>query len=67
MFGRNRVMDLHAVQADDLIPDNRLLPDETDLLEHEAIGKAVAEIALTARTPVNIALFGAWGSGKSSI
>jgi predicted GTPase len=49
-----------AVQAGDLIPDNRLLQDENDLLEHEAI-------ALTAKTPVNIALFGPWGAGKSSI
>lgn len=45
MFGRDRAIDLHAMQADDLIPDNRLLPDETDLLEHESITKAVAEIA----------------------
>lgn len=67
MFSKGRVISLQAVQTDDLIPDNRLLSDETDLLEHQAIAKAVAEIALTARTPVNIALFGAWGSGKSSI
>lgn len=56
-----------VLRAGDLIPDNRLRPDATDLLEHEAIAKSVAEIALTAQTPVNIALFGAWGSGKSSI
>lgn len=67
MFGRGRVMVARTVQAGDLIPDNRLLPDENDLLEHEAIARAVAEIALTARTPVNIALFGPWGAGKSSI
>lgn len=58
---------LHVVRPGDLIPDNRLLPREPDLLEHEAIAKGLAEIALTATTPVNIALFGAWGSGKSSI
>jgi hypothetical protein len=67
MFGRGRAITLQAVQVDDLIPDNRLLPDEADLLGHEAIAKAIAEIALTARTPVNIALFGAWGFGKSNI
>jgi hypothetical protein len=50
-----------------LIPDNRLGADYTDLLDHEAIAKAVAEIALKAEAPVNIALFGPWGSGKSSI
>lgn len=51
----------------DLIPDNRLRPEAVDLLEHEAIAKSVAEIAISAETPVNIALFGAWGAGKSSI
>lgn len=55
------------LQQHDLIPDNRLDADATDLLEHEAIAKSVAEIAISAQTPVNIALFGAWGSGKSSI
>ncbi|MFA1538067.1 P-loop NTPase fold protein [Actinomadura monticuli] len=51
----------------DLIPDNRLAPGAQDLLEHDAIARGVAEIAWTAETPVNIALFGAWGSGKSSV
>lgn len=67
MFGRGRGTVARIVQSGDLIPDNRLLGDESDLLEHEAIAHAVAEIALAARTPVNIALFGPWGSGKSSI
>ncbi|MFD0857234.1 P-loop NTPase fold protein [Actinomadura adrarensis] len=51
----------------DLIPDNRLAPGAQDLLEHDAIARGVAEIAWTAEAPVNIALFGAWGSGKSSV
>ena len=56
-----------VVEPGDLISDNRLAPGAPDLLEHEAIAKSVAEISLRADTPVNIALFGAWGSGKSSI
>ncbi|MCX6470365.1 MAG: P-loop NTPase fold protein [Corynebacteriales bacterium] len=56
-----------VVRSGDLIPDNRLLPNQQDLLGHEAIAKGVAEIALTAEKPVNIALYGAWGAGKSSI
>lgn len=67
MLSRKGKGTAQVVRAGDLIPDNRLLPGEADLLEHEAIAKGVAEIALTAMTPVNIALFGAWGSGKSSI
>ncbi|WP_157748112.1 P-loop NTPase fold protein [Micromonospora echinaurantiaca] len=55
------------VRGEDLIPDSRLGEDYTDLLEHEAIAKSVAEIALKAHAPVNIALFGPWGSGKSSV
>ncbi|WP_415974249.1 P-loop NTPase fold protein [Rhodococcus sp. 077-4] len=51
----------------DLIPDNRLASEDADLLDHSAIAQSVAEIAATAATPTNIALFGAWGSGKSSI
>jgi len=56
-----------VVRDGDLIPDNRLAPGAKDLLEHEAIARGVAEIAWTAEAPVNIALFGAWGSGKSSV
>lgn len=36
------------------------------LLPHREIAARVAEIATHAETPLNIALFGAWGSGKSS-
>ncbi|MFF0531095.1 P-loop NTPase fold protein [Nocardia amikacinitolerans] len=58
---------LDLIETADLIPDGRLDPSEADLLDHDAIARGVAEIALAARTPVNIALFGAWGSGKSSV
>lgn len=55
------------LRTGDLIPDNRLAPGAEDLLEHDAIARGVAEIASIAKAPVNIALFGAWGSGKSSV
>jgi len=58
---------LEVLRPGDLIPDNRLAPDEQDLLEHDAIARGVAEIAWQAEAPVNIALFGPWGSGKSSV
>lgn len=58
---------MEVVRPGDLIPDNRLTADAPDLLEHDAIARGVAEIAWSADAPVNIALFGAWGSGKSSV
>lgn len=62
-----KVAPLEVVRPGDLIPDNRLAPGAEDLLEHDAIARGVAEIAWTADAPVNIALFGSWGSGKSSV
>lgn len=58
---------MEVVKPSDLIPDSRLPSDAEDLLEHDAIARGVAEIAWSAEAPVNIALFGAWGSGKSSV
>lgn len=58
---------MEVVQVGDLIADNRLAREAPDLLEHDAIARGVAEIAWSAGAPVNIALFGAWGSGKSSV
>ena len=67
MVGRTPSRKRELIHDGDLIPDNRLSPGDADLLEHDALARSVAEIALTAQTPTNIALFGAWGSGKSSI
>ncbi|MEE3849029.1 P-loop NTPase fold protein [Gordonia sp. LSe1-13] len=67
MIGRPSPRELELIRDGDLITDNRLSSGAGDLLEHAALARSVAEIALTAQTPVNIALFGAWGSGKSSI
>lgn len=52
--------------AQDLIPDVRLTDAALDAFGHREIAARVAEIAMHAETPLNIALFGAWGSGKSS-
>lgn len=52
--------------AEDLIPDTRLREAGGDAFRHSAIAAEVAEVAAAAETPVNIALFGPWGSGKSS-
>lgn len=58
---------MEVMQRGDLIPDGRLGGADADLLDHDAIARGVAEITLIAEAPVNIALFGAWGSGKSSV
>lgn len=50
----------------DLIIDAALTDSAQDRFEHRAIAKVVAELAVNAAPPVNVALFGPWGSGKSS-
>ncbi|MFJ5872933.1 P-loop NTPase fold protein, partial [Dietzia maris] len=50
----------------DLILDAALTEAGQDRFDHEAIAAVVADLALNATPPVNIALFGPWGSGKSS-
>lgn len=50
----------------DLILDAALKDAGQDRFEHEAIAGVVADLALNAPPPINIALFGPWGSGKSS-
>lgn len=56
-----------TLSAEDLIPDGAL-PDSTlDSLDHDAIASVVGNLARTVETPANIALFGPWGSGKSSL
>jgi hypothetical protein len=59
--------------ADDLVPDEPLrgagknpIADSQDLLHHRIIARKVAELATSANGKANIALFGPWGSGKSS-
>ena len=67
-FGRrSREPRNFLVDPEDLIPDRRLRATAEDRLEHDAIARSIAEIAIMAEAPTNIALFGPWGSGKSSV
>lgn len=50
----------------DLILDTALRAATQDRFDHEAIAHVVADLTLNVTPPVNIALFGPWGSGKSS-
>lgn len=50
----------------DLILDAALTEAQQDRFDHEAIAGVVGDLTLNATPPVDIALFGPWGSGKSS-
>lgn len=54
------------ITDEDLIPDEALAKAEDDRLRHGSIAARVADIIATVDYPTNIALFGPWGSGKSS-
>lgn len=56
-----------ALCADDLIPDRALKQGDEDRFNHVALARRVAELATSAEPPLNVGLFGAWGSGKSSL
>lgn len=51
----------------DLVPDQSLRREDEDAFNHEAIAVTLADLVLVADAPLNVALFGRWGSGKSSI
>lgn len=51
---------------DDLVSDIALKSADEDRLDHAAIVTVAADLILASEPPVNIALFGSWGSGKSS-
>jgi predicted KAP-like P-loop ATPase len=51
----------------DLIPDRVVRAREEDAFRHQAIAARVADLVTTAEPPFNVALFGPWGSGKSSL
>jgi hypothetical protein len=62
-----------ALTAADLVPDETLdriaagrITADLDLLNHRIVAKRVAELVGTSKGKLNIALFGPWGSGKSS-
>src|SRR6266545_2930125 len=59
-------LDNEAFSADDIVRDRALGPDDQDALRHAPIANLVAELVASGATPLNVALYGAWGSGKSS-
>lgn len=52
--------------GEDLVLDRVLSTNSDDRFDHEAIATVVAELATNGVPPLNIALWGPWGSGKSS-
>lgn len=60
------VVALGHLSSDDLILDRALEAEDPDALDHLPVAERVAELVATSATPMNVALFGAWGSGKSS-
>lgn len=62
-----RPEDAPRSMKDALIPDHAL-PDATgDALGHDAFAAVIADLVVTVKSPANVALFGPWGSGKSSL
>lgn len=66
-------MDARPLTLADLIPDEPLsrtsggrIPSSMDTLNHGATARRVAELVATSKGHLNFALFGPWGSGKSS-
>jgi hypothetical protein len=64
---RQTVSEPVALVAGDLIPDRSLTEDDDDEFDHSAIAARVADLICNGEPPLNIALFGPWGSGKSSL
>lgn len=55
-----------ALLRDDLVTDRALTENDPDRLNHAPIAARVLDLVTVSDPPVNVALFGAWGSGKSS-
>jgi hypothetical protein len=62
----NQATDNAALREGDLVPDHALTADDRDDFGHSEIAARVADLLTTADPPLNVALFGPWGSGKSS-
>jgi hypothetical protein len=56
-----------AVTIHDLILDRALEGEDRDEFQRAEIAARIAELACSAELPLNIGLFGPWGSGKSSM
>lgn len=59
--------DAAVLSKADLIPDAALPDSVRDALKHDAVARVVADLVRKVDTPANVALFGPWGSGKSSL
>lgn len=59
--------DTAGLSFDDLIPDRSLTGTDPDAFNHEAIAARIADLTRHTEPPASIALFGPWGSGKSSL
>jgi hypothetical protein len=59
-------LDDYALISDDLVTDRALTAQDPDRLNHGPIAERVLDLVTVSDPPVNVALFGAWGSGKSS-
>src|SRR6266542_1699811 len=55
-----------SLVRDDLVTDRALTEHDQDRLNHGPIAARVLDLVTVSDPPVNVALFGAWGSGKSS-
>lgn len=56
-----------AILPEDLIPDQALRVPAGDAFNYRPIADRIADLSCEAQTPINIALFAPWGSGKSSL
>ena len=50
-----------------LIADNEIGKPINDAIGHEKIAEHLADLVRDVETPTNIALYGPWGSGKTTI
>lgn len=55
-----------ALTVDDILDDAALANVHGDRFEHRAVARTVGDLVCASNPPVNIALYGPWGSGKSS-
>jgi KAP family P-loop domain len=55
------------IEVGDLLPDRALRQHDRDEFDYEPLADRIADLCCVAETPVNIALFSPWGSGKSSL
>ena len=55
------------LQKYDLIPDHAISASDDDRFGYSEVAAIVADLAAQVELPCNIALFGPWGSGKSSL